>query len=849
MLNVLARQWRGAVLSVVVLLLGCGVCEGAVELSPSVGTNAGSGSSVFCADAIETGQAAGTCNLVSEGYPLGAGADLLMAARFQSFAAAGGAASTDHNVGGVLADYELTVARSNARLDAQRSLRGTAQVDLFLCSDGDCNVIADVVHVVTEGKPNGTLAMGYARFAHSLVALPAYHIRADSVTPRVFPVAESRRGVARSKVAWALADASAEWVSANMVMMPFGALVRFLALSARSAELDLGVLRAGAYTEQQTGDCVIVISFKHPWMDAMGWGTSNCDPGDPAAAKVYVFDSYFAQASELPFYSMLSAVLVTADQCSFKGVIYTSIAATNLGMHCARRCCTRCQANLQWPPAKGVVGGGVGYVFPLADEVGGGNWRDGAAVRSYGAAMVCGSEMYINQQTVGATRYSCVNAEGGWAASQPPSDEDLAAMVQEEQPPTDDPRWLPQLLVLGAAAVSAWEISEPFLDVDGTTMGGQRRYVMMDPGDFPNSKGREENPVRGGGGGAQDSGVFTNSALATFIKYGVLTSASRGDSALPWCETDAAKINRKTFVPDDLRRGYVAAGGKLLALQDCEVLWPLLGWGNVHGAGADAIQRGGAPAATGVRGLLEAGLLRPSWTDLEESPNGNPYNTDTWGNSFVGGGVLLVSALPAGVAAVVTSAEAVLSSFCDAELSNMEMTLTPMGAALVLSQTLVALIASYAARRELVGFFARVLRMPLLAASLLTVAAFLIGIMTPAVLTAIAESAAHDSNPDGSDSQVRWVHAQANGLAQYNVVAAVTMTFQADTDDSASLLVWVNLALAAFGWVWCSWSVLRGSQKTSRAPTGQAPVKEDSEPRRAISSQLSKVDPCLMVIS
>jgi hypothetical protein len=62
-----------------------------------------------------------------------AGADVLMAARFQSAAAAtgsggGGAASTDFNIGGVLADYELTVARSNARLDAQRSVRGMAQV-------------------------------------------------------------------------------------------------------------------------------------------------------------------------------------------------------------------------------------------------------------------------------------------------------------------------------------------------------------------------------------------------------------------------------------------------------------------------------------------------------------------------------------------------------------------------------------------------------------------------------------------------------------------------------------------------------------------------------------------------
>ena len=83
-------------------------------------------------------------------------------------------------------------------------------------------------------------------------------------------------------------------------MVPFGGLVRFLTLSARSANLDLGVLRAGTYLDTLSGECVVVISFKHPWMDEMGWGTSNCDPGNLATAKVYMFDSYFTQASYVP---------------------------------------------------------------------------------------------------------------------------------------------------------------------------------------------------------------------------------------------------------------------------------------------------------------------------------------------------------------------------------------------------------------------------------------------------------------------------------------------------------------------------------------------------------------------
>eukprot|EP00611_Tribonema_gayanum_P027207 TRINITY_DN6652_c0_g1_i1.p1 TRINITY_DN6652_c0_g1~~TRINITY_DN6652_c0_g1_i1.p1 ORF type:complete len:830 (+),score=211.29 TRINITY_DN6652_c0_g1_i1:107-2596(+) len=809
------------------LLVGLADCDGAIELR-SVGSTFTR--SIFCADAIETGQAAGTCNLVAQGYPLGAGADLLMAARFRNFKAGGATASTDHNIGGVIADYELTVARSHARLDAQRSLRGTAQVDLFLCSDRNCNIIADIVHVVTEAKPNGTLAMGYTRFAHSLVALPVFHVRADDLTAvLVVEATQSRLGVARSKVAWALAAGTTEWVKDNIIMMPFGGAVRFLTLSARSVNLELGVLRAGAYLEQ-TGDCVVVVSFKHPWMDEMGWGTSNCDPGDPSTVKVYIFDSYFSQA------------------------------------------------NLQFPPTKGKANGDNShdvYRFLPAAMVGGGNWAgpDGKNVRSYGAALACGSEMYTNRLTMGAMRFSCVTADGNWAKSQPLSAEDLANMEPELR--SNDTRWMPQLLVLGGAAISAWEITEPrlALDEEAATVGGQPSYVMDGEHQYSNYKGSEMNPVLGtsgnGGGGkaAEDDGIYTSSAAGTLVKYSVLTSEAWGNSLLPWCEIDQNRINSLDR-DKDLRQAKVVAAGKFHDLQDCKMLWPLLGWGNVHGGGGGAngvatetaAARVGSPAPSGKDALLAAGLLRPSWTDLEEDPNvKKPYKTDTWGKSFMGGGVLLTSALPAGVAAVVTSAEAVLAQFNDDMLSNMEMTLTTMGAALVLSQTLVALIASYAARREVVSFFLRVLRLPPLLARLLTVGAFLIGITTPAVLTIIADLAAQMSTPNGDDTQVRWVHAQANGLGQYNVVGAVTMTFQADTDATASIFVWINLALAGIGWMWCSWSVLRGSRKGAEAFTGggdipstSAPVREDVDPRPVIRRKSARLslpkDSCLVAI-
>jgi hypothetical protein len=41
---------------------------------------------------------------------------------------------------------------------------------------------------------------------------------------------------------------------------------------------------------------------------------------------------------------------------------------------------------------------------------------------------------------VGATKYSCVNADGGWAESQPLSPGDYDAL--DDKPPSDDPRWV-----------------------------------------------------------------------------------------------------------------------------------------------------------------------------------------------------------------------------------------------------------------------------------------------------------------------------------------------------------------------------------------------------------------------
>ena len=96
------------------------------------------------------------------------------------------------------------------------------QVDLFLCGDGQCNTVAVLVNIESEGMNDvPSLAVGYIRFPLSLVAVPARYMDSNA-TSRLVAHPDSyleASGFVAKDVVWKLP--SLQWVEANPVITPF----------------------------------------------------------------------------------------------------------------------------------------------------------------------------------------------------------------------------------------------------------------------------------------------------------------------------------------------------------------------------------------------------------------------------------------------------------------------------------------------------------------------------------------------------------------------------------------------------------------------------------------------------
>ncbi|KAG5190903.1 hypothetical protein JKP88DRAFT_285522 [Tribonema minus] len=611
------------------------------------------------------------------GYPLGSAADLLFAARFQKPddpGLLGSWPTTDRNVRAFMADYTLTLTQEQSRLDAYKQIKGTADLDIFLCSDLECTVVADLIYLA-HGPRYATVtpAMGYVRFDTTVIGLPMQFIQDSStMNPVIVPIAESDASATPSmaQVAWTFDDP--QWVEADPILVSFGAMVRMIALSGNSTEativhmvdtlsrnrmVDLfNSLRIGNYMTSDR-ECVSIITFKHDWMDQQGWDTShNC-----ISESLFIFDSYFTQA------------------------------------------------NLHWPPALELNDSTkpaekLSVFTPLG--AGAGNWDNAAvSVASYGRTLFCDAAMFRNVQTVAAGSSSCSIADGAYAAAQPESSEYAKAQRKGDHdaqqlggPPRPSP---PVALIIGNAAISAWNVTEDrLLQPESVKVDGGLR---MEPYDYMTTDGGH-NPMRG--------------------------SAVEGSSV-----------------------ANVGPAEALLRLA--------LGWGPV-GAGP-------LPAVSGAELLSR---MRVSWVDM------------TYGRPFG-------SSILSGINTTRASAQTVLSDVVAAELATTDTSYTRAGAFLLLSQTLVALLATYLGRHELVFFFRRA-RLPVCAAQLLTVVVFAFTIITPPALVLVAEGSARATGADGSSSTVRWVEGQAYGSGEYRVVGAVSVTLNAQHSQVANGLIWLN---------------------------------------------------------
>jgi hypothetical protein len=143
--------------------------------------------------------------------------------------------------------------------------------------------------------------------------------------------------------------------------------------------------------------------------------------------------------------------------------------------------------------------------------------------------------------------------------------------------------------------------------------------------------------------------------------------------------------NKNRFV---VRKGATDASAEIGTIYNCDVTWPALGWGPVRSTAT-------ATAATTVPALSGADFvaaMQVSWLNV---------TTDASYPGFVGAERGISRATETAVSVILKAAAVGLTQQANDQLSTCDATSTAAGAMLLVIQTLVAIIATYASRREM----------------------------------------------------------------------------------------------------------------------------------------------------
>ncbi|KAG5178861.1 hypothetical protein JKP88DRAFT_264464 [Tribonema minus] len=205
----------------------------------------GASGNVFCNAGFSAGQLAGVCTLV-KGFQLGSATDALAAARFRGFGPDEPALSTDPGVMGMVADFLFNATEQTSRMDIAKHITASSQVDMFLCSDAKCKVLADLIHVMsgttdTHDANTPTLAIGYTRLPFTLLALPTSFLDPRMTSNTSPQVSGSLYDV--QKVAWTMPE-EPQWSRPPPLISDLGSLARILS---NNKNFNWSKLRLGSY--------------------------------------------------------------------------------------------------------------------------------------------------------------------------------------------------------------------------------------------------------------------------------------------------------------------------------------------------------------------------------------------------------------------------------------------------------------------------------------------------------------------------------------------------------------------------------------------------------------------------
>ena len=259
--------------------------------------------------------------------------------------------STDEHTSWMVADYVISQGVSQAGVGIIRKLHGEAQVDMFLCTDANCNVIADIQTIIPYNNSSPSSQMppddgSWCKDAPSkcqgvgdeggegkqsprrAVLFTRLHIGERLAVPvaitRDIPRPSYARRLSKTnrddatvhELVWG--ESSANWDGDDQAMMPVGTLVR-LALWGETEQLQRSnelatpakggdgfeVLHYGTYRVYDPWAnetfCTIIVVPSSVWYDEHGWNASHPDHscssvGTDATRGAFVYDGYFRQS-------------------------------------------------------------------------------------------------------------------------------------------------------------------------------------------------------------------------------------------------------------------------------------------------------------------------------------------------------------------------------------------------------------------------------------------------------------------------------------------------------------------------------------------------------------------------
>jgi hypothetical protein len=698
----------------------------------------------------------------------------------------------------MIADRVITLTATQEQVSSSKQLHGTAQINLFLCSDPDCTFAADIRSISVNGS-NPELAILFRKLKGFSAAFPIgtwpdsssgckSELSQRQLWPSL-PEGAQGKGLRYYEVQW-----RSDALSGDPMLMP-AALVELLwtpevwtswLLNADVdfkglASLPYNVLKVKDLVTNWTGCAMIVLpnpapvcnrgcdipsdwSVEHDWMYQHGW--YDADPDCTESEALFVFDSYFYQAWFLDM-----RVNAAGTWRSFGNeTVYRTASA--------------------WP----VDGNTLGLVYPDRAPFGKG---------------MSGSELELNASAVyeyGLKMGLTVLLEETFGTGNGIHDPWWVGTQHEIdcKPPACT------VLAVGTATILAWSGQNLTNDLDVahfySTLFALKLYpsiskwLSLDGPDFVNRHAHKANH-------SAHSGHDGSAIYPWCSAIGHKSQVEQGTAPLLYQGRDVCTgPDCSNLIPGLL--SVCDDGGCDHIINNCS-FWDGLGVGYAHGPN----HKPGLYQNTSLMDLLsESAYWYP--VNATGSPMFPRHDLAY---------LLYKNSVPDAISQVLSSATDLLEQQVFLEMANTDSTRVLAGALLDSTVIVVAIFAMASGHRDLQklvgkglkkvggaccgGNFCGLQNRKLYVVASIITAIVVTGtlIVAPAV-TLAAEMRAHEGNPDGTSVKVDWVLAEtADGAGPYMVAGAVVTSVSTEYDKAAYILTHINLAVSGIATLifWC----------------------------------------------